>query len=385
MTTRDIHFLYNFGGNGNYGDDLILHSWISLIAQERPDLTVLAGVTKSWMQACFVGQNVHFSDFVTRASMRAMVQAREAQNGLPLTIDDRIAAGRAAARQLLEPDDQPWSDALRRIRAFHIAGGGFLNELFPVAFGYASTIAGLSRELDVPLYGTGLGLMPNPRPTGELARLYESFDLLECRDSESYDLLIQSGIGADLVDGVDDTFLGPVRTDDDRERAPGVVLNVQSDLVPEDDWNRCIAIVERLLEGGLVRRSLHHLVLYEQSDRSSLARLRERGLAIGRENRPELLLNRGLPVTADDLVITSRFHCHLLAARVGARGVYLVGQPGYYDVKHASVAALGSGWAALNVAEREGFDLAASAGPAIDNAGLQRFKRGIAARVLGLA
>ena len=51
----------------------------------------------------------------------------------------------------------------------------------------------------------------------------------------------------------------------------------------------------------------------------------------------------GLPLSGRQTWVTSRFHLHLLAAAAGARGI-AVGMKGYYDVKHESVAALGSGW-----------------------------------------
>ena len=50
------------------------------------------------------------------------------------------------------------------------------------------------------------------------------------------------------------------------------------------------------------------------------------------------------PLSAQQTWVTSRFHIHLLAAAAGARGIAVGVKKGYYDVKHESVAALGSGW-----------------------------------------
>ena len=52
----------------------------------------------------------------------------------------------------------------------------------------------------------------------------------------------------------------------------------------------------------------------------------------------------GLPLSARQTWVTSRFHLHLLAAAAGARGIAVGMKKGYYDVKHQSVTALGSGW-----------------------------------------
>lgn len=54
--------------------------------------------------------------------------------------------------------------------------------------------------------------------------------------------------------------------------------------------------------------------------------------------------NHGLPLSDQQTWVTSRFHLHLLAAAARARGIAVGMKKGYYDVKHESVTALGSGW-----------------------------------------
>ena len=44
----------------------------------------------------------------------------------------------------------------------------------------------------------------------------------------------------------------------------------------------------------------------------------------------------GLPLSARQTWVTSRFHIHLLAAAAGARGIAVGMKKGYYDVKHES-------------------------------------------------
>jgi hypothetical protein len=48
-----------------------------------------------------------------------------------------------------------------------------------------------------------------------------------------------------------------------------------------------------------------------------------------------------LPVSVGDFMLTARFHPHLLAARLGAIGVYTDGGF-YYKPKHGSIIRLGS-------------------------------------------
>lgn len=58
------------------------------------------------------------------------------------------------------------------------------------------------------------------------------------------------------------------------------------------------------------------------------------------------LLNDGLPLEANDFMLTGRFHPHLQAARVGLTGYYTA-QSDFYRMKHGLVAELGSNFRRL--------------------------------------
>jgi hypothetical protein len=61
------------------------------------------------------------------------------------------------------------------------------------------------------------------------------------------------------------------------------------------------------------------------------------------------LMRGGLQAAPGDGAIVSRFHAHLLLARLGVSGLFIDGQnceanPAYYRTKHASLQLAGSGW-----------------------------------------
>ncbi|HKN53058.1 MAG TPA: polysaccharide pyruvyl transferase family protein, partial [Amycolatopsis sp.] len=56
------------------------------------------------------------------------------------------------------------------------------------------------------------------------------------------------------------------------------------------------------------------------------------------------VLDHGLPVRAGQTWLSTRFHPHLMAASAGLGGIALSVRPDYYDVKHQSLIAQGSGW-----------------------------------------
>ncbi len=59
------------------------------------------------------------------------------------------------------------------------------------------------------------------------------------------------------------------------------------------------------------------------------------------------LLERGVPAGAHQRWFSTRFHPHLIASAVGARGVAVPVRAGYYDVKHGSLLEAGSDWRLL--------------------------------------
>lgn len=68
------------------------------------------------------------------------------------------------------------------------------------------------------------------------------------------------------------------------------------------------------------------------------------------------LWREGMPVTAGQTWLSTRFHAHLMAAAAGADGVALPVSADYYRPKHDSLIALGSGWTvATGWADDEGW------------------------------
>jgi len=60
------------------------------------------------------------------------------------------------------------------------------------------------------------------------------------------------------------------------------------------------------------------------------------------------LWDNGLPVTAQQTWVSTRFHLHLAAAAAGAGGVAVPLSTEYYTPKHQALLDLGSGWTMLS-------------------------------------
>lgn len=56
------------------------------------------------------------------------------------------------------------------------------------------------------------------------------------------------------------------------------------------------------------------------------------------------LWSSGFPVSDNAIYVSSRFHIHLVAAALGAKGIVLDYKNDYYDNKHSSLFSLGTGW-----------------------------------------
>lgn len=56
------------------------------------------------------------------------------------------------------------------------------------------------------------------------------------------------------------------------------------------------------------------------------------------------LWENGFPINSGDIVFTTRFHAHLIASSLGARGYAASVSIPYYDIKHGSLSSLNSGF-----------------------------------------
>lgn len=358
--------LYGFGGVKNFGDDYILDQWVDFYRKARPDLRLVYARQDSWLSG-FYFDNPAVTVLPVFQEKYFRILART-QNGNAPTVPAAIAAGKMAAAELLSADSD-FKGMLEATETFHLVGGGYLNRIFVDVWGIVAAFATIAERTGARLVATGLGLTPAVTDVQEADELYESFSVLESRDEEGFRQFTSRYPSRQIVNGQDDSFLSPVRQCSPAE-GPTIFFCVQSNLdgdaKHESILDRCMTLIRHAGPGY----RLAYLQLHDVPDLIFYRKLCTRlGLNIRTYTESELF-RFGLPLTERDICITSRFHLHLLAARLGARGAYVWTGDQYYRVKHESVSALGSGWIDFLAAETSPADVLTIDYPSIRDAEL---------------
>lgn len=330
--------IYMLGGAGyhNFGDELMVRCWLDFFRRFRPgEAVVVDGASKAALHQAF---DADYPDFSYTDACSLIADRTESRKFWPsfirgLTFFERGGFNahkgeKADGEQMLQAD------------VLHLHGGGYLNIHFPRKAFLMGVAVAVSRMTGSKLIGTGLGVLPLSQPTDEqLAKIegaLEQFTFLETRDREGAAFLQALAPKARIISGVDDTFLGPLQY----QHLPGRRLHLS--------WN------EGEMDTPAYRRAEayaldHHAdydeVIFWNCARNDAGTWRRLVTVIPglRELKFHDLLLSPIPVSPGDHMLTARFHPHLIAARGGAVGGFY--SPGeYYDVKHGSICAIGSGF-----------------------------------------
>jgi polysaccharide pyruvyl transferase WcaK-like protein len=330
-------YLIASGGNPNYGDELIVASWLRFLARVRPDASVWLDCPQpGTATALFAGLHPGF-----RATNTLWRSCAEAPDQSAQAVWDHVG-------NIVAHGGTPMYDvgllALGQADSIHLLGGGYVNGVWPDHVGLVSGMAAAAKLSGARLIASGLGLMPLPDNAEELQKTFADFSSVTVRDNPSADFL---GLAA----GLDDVFLGlPYELSRSKDshsvpsRAKDVMLCIQSDMTDEPTFDRLRdklrLVVENSLGKGL---TVGYVEAIPGSDRRMFDELE--GI-IPEENFVPFteVWSDGLPVRRGQLWYTSRYHPHMVAASAGARGVAIGILDDYYDIKHRSLLDLGTGW-----------------------------------------
>jgi polysaccharide pyruvyl transferase WcaK-like protein len=333
----DRLYLVGSGGNPNYGDELIVASWLRFLAKVRPDDDVWLDCPQPGTAAAlFAG--LHPSLHTTNTLWRSCAEAPDqTAHEVWDHVGHLVTHGGTSEYDvgLLE---------LGKAHSVHLVGGGYVNGIWPDHAGLVSGISAAGRMSGATLVASGLGLMPLPDNAEQLRKSFDEFSAVSARDELSAEFLGRKT-------GLDDGFLGlpheltrstssPVA----QSRAKDVMLCIQSDMTNASMFSRLRdklrVVVENSLNNGL---SVGYVEAIPGSDRQMFEALD--GLIEPENFIPFIQVwNDGLPVRRRQSWYTSRFHPHMVAAAAGAKGVAVGILDDYYDVKHGSLLSLGSGW-----------------------------------------
>ncbi len=225
------------------------------------------------------------------------------------------------------------------MNSLHLLGGGYINSVWPNNLSIVAAMTAVKQLFGVKIFATGQGLMPHDQQTRDwLARQLSMFDFAEARDAPSAETFRVHA-------GTDDAFLAfanrrPIYSVD--EDLPSRMILVQGDDMFDDSRTPNLTeLVSRFVESAARNDDVGFAEGIPPED----MRFAGDHVRQGARAYPFMRMwDEGFPARSGQEWLTSRFHFHLLAAAAGADGEFVVARDGYYDVKHALLRELGTGW-----------------------------------------
>ncbi len=332
-----VYYLVSTAGFPNFGDELILRGWLRYLAAVVPHAEVWVDTHSPGPTALLVGDahpRVRFTDTLWRLCWEA-----------PSEDPWEVAAW--VQHALRNPGMAPrWHQGivlLGRVDVVHVIGGGYVNAIWPRHIGLLAAAAAAAEHAGGRAAMTGQGLSPASAGSAPLlVALAERFEVVEVRDAPSARLL-------DVPLGVDDAFLtlghGVITPEQawPDQPPPEVMLCLQSDLNELGTSNVAGAVLTMLRRWRVPPERVCVVEGIPRVDREVFA-LIEHELPGARFYPFADVWNRGLPLSAAQTWISTRFHLHMAAAAAGASGVAIAISRDYYRTKHQSLLDLGSGW-----------------------------------------
>src|SRR3954447_6176757 len=330
----DMVYLVGSAGHPNYGDEFLTAAWLRHLARSNPDTEVWLDCPRPGLAShLFAGLHpkLRTTDTLFRVSWETMEMDR--------------AAADAHVDRLVTDLGTPLYDLglvdARRTSSLHILGGGYINATWPHHMALLRAALRLRELGDMRLSATGLGL--TPAPEGDRLREYLSeFDHVSVRDEPSAELTGAEIRGDDAV--LDLELLDGFAGGSAQHSAGGDVwVCIQNDMIGSDDFETAIQATRDLLTGPLAGRTVRYLEAMPGTDRIAFDRLSD---VIPEENFLSFvrLWHGSCPARVGQVWLTTRYHCHLLAAACGAKGGALEVDETYYRVKHQSLIDAGTGW-----------------------------------------
>jgi len=323
-------YLIGPSGNPNFGDEFIAAAWLRHLAEVRPDADVWLDCPQPGLaQVLFEG--LHPRLRVTNTLWRLVHETAE------MPLDEAAEIIRARVTGLGSPSYDLGLLKLRDAESLHLIGGGFINENWSHHAGLVLAMRAVHAMTGARLIATGQGLMPELTSAPAEMPLFQDFAHASARDEAGARAY---GISQEL----DDAFLGVTAEIARSTAEPGLYVCIQSDTADPERFGTAVELARAAVEKAVSQgKNAYYVEAIPGADRVAYEQLAD--LIPEERFLPFLhIWAHGLPLAAHQTWVTSRFHFHLLAASAGARGIAVGMKKGYYDVKHESLAALGSGW-----------------------------------------
>lgn len=332
-----MYYLLGGAGYDNFGDELMVRCWLDLLTENgrKKDKIIVDGFSGARLDVAFAG---NYRDVIYGNLINGLSETGKATKFWDAFHRGLTFYARGGFNNY--PKLKPSADLLLNATVLHLHGGGYLNKHFPRKGFLLGLIIATSRQTGAKLVATGLGLTPLDIPPSnlqaEVSEAIAQFPLIETRDENSAELLRKISPFANIVSGLDDTFVGDMAYVTDKKHRLHLSWNFPRTKDPE---------FARVFEYAQKNQDRYDEVVFwtcAGNDQGTWDLISQQ-MPNARELTFADMLHRPLPVSEGDHMLTARFHPHLIGARGGAVGGYF--SPGsYYDVKHGSVCELGSGF-----------------------------------------
>lgn len=330
-----IRYLVSTAGLPNYGDELITRGWVSYLAKQCPNDEVWLDCSNP-SHASLLFQGLHPRLHCVNTLWQLV------WNATPL-IDDMKEAIQQVEHWIEcggTPREDYGIDILKRAYSIHLLGGGYVNSMWRANTLLVHAVSALHKIVpQVRLFCTGLGLFPLSEVDAQnLKECFKNFEYADARDSASAE-----SVGIRL--GNDDVFLPLALGLPKQEKiGDGVFICLQQDVVGRRDEMVDVAI-ECLRQSDVGDGiPLYLIEAIPPDDSWSLSLFRDKWSGHVEIIPFTRLWSSGFPVSDNAIYVSSRFHIHLVAAALGAKGIVLDYKNDYYDNKHSSLFSLGTGW-----------------------------------------
>lgn len=334
--------IYLIGASGcpNYGDDLIASTWARFIQGRRPTAKILVeGVdteaSSSFLclqnQQAFPVKNIWHTNSETSEEKTAEGCLAE---GLGFTDKSFFTEEKyAVAREIFQSSD-----------IIHLHGGGYINSMWPGSSYVVGAVVSLKRKYGMKIFATGLGIQPlDTAYAPKLAEVFSEFDLVEFRDKQSYETIMETGLCRGAIFGLDDMFLVKPRAKDIPDRV--LHICIQKDISEDEIRASFLDRVKTFIrKHGKLFSEIRYYIFSPGSDEQAFEELAQEPDAKIRKVSYVELASEGISAGPNDFGLASRFHAHLLLAQRGVRGIFCSQKQDYYNVKHNSLLSLGSPW-----------------------------------------
>lgn len=331
------------GGAGllNYGDEVILDSWINYIYKKISDPLITIYINNiNESNKFYKKKNNNKIDITDNLSKIAWGYGKDLDffnqvkrgfsflknNGIKKYKNNNI-------EKILDSD------------VIHLHGGGYLNDYWPCNGFMLGVIAAIHKSYGIPIYGTGLGLGPfnciwNNEEIEFLLEVISQFVFIETRDIYSFRLLHNKINCKNIYYGLDDCYISPIDKFIKHNYRSSKTLFI-SFIENDFDKGNYNDLLEKIKNNSNYFSNICFLESSSNSDMFLFKKIKKE-----LPNLEFITINdvfkTGIRVSYEDFIITHRFHHHFLFARSGVNGMYISPSSEYYDVKHGSIIELGS-------------------------------------------